>query len=123
VYFSARRDSPVPIAGYQWSIPASAHDSRVILAGADSVRVVFDTLGFARVIADRDSVIFDLGPLVRDIAADSTLVPYEVAPDRMRLRSTTGSLRAMLVLETINGQWVGDSVRIQSWQGALFLGR
>ena len=123
VYFSARRDSAVPIEGYQWSFPVSAHDSRVILAGADSVRVVFDTLGFAWVIAGRDSVTFDLRPLARDIAADSTLVPYEVAPARMRLRSAAGSLRAMLALETMNGQWVGDSVRIQSWQGALFLGR
>jgi hypothetical protein len=41
----------------------------------------------------------------------------------MRLRSAAGSLRAMLALETMNGRWVGDSVRIQSWQGTLFLGR
>ena len=123
VYFSARRDSAVPIGGYQWSIPVSSHDSRVILAGADSIRVAFDTLGFARVIAGRDSVTFDLRPLVQDIAADASLVPYQVGPDRMRLRSASGSFRAMLALETVNGQWVGDSVRIQSWQGALFVGR
>ena len=123
VYFSARRDNAVPIEGYQWSIPVSAHDSRVILAGADSVHVAFDTLGFARVIAGRDSVTFDLRPLARDIAADSTVAPYEIAADRMRLRSAVGSLRAMLALETMNGHWVGDSVRIQGWQGTLFLGR
>jgi hypothetical protein len=123
VYFSARRDSAVPIGGYQWSIPVSAHDSRVILAGADSVRVGFDSLGFAWVMAGRDSITFDLRPLAGEIAADSTLVPYEVAPARMRLRSAAGSLRAMLALETMNGRWVGDSVRIQSWQGTLFLGR
>ncbi len=123
VYFSARRDSAVPIGAYQWSIPVSSHDTRVILAGADSVRVAFDTLGFARVVSGRDSVTFDLRPLVQDIAADSSLVPYQVGPDRMRLRSTSGSLRAMLSLETMNGHWVGESVRIQSWQGTLFVGR
>jgi hypothetical protein len=123
VYFAARRDRAVAIEGYQWSIPVSAHDSRVILAGADSVRTVFDTLGFTRVIVGRDTLTFDLRPLARDIAADSTLVPYEVAPARMRLRSVAGAMRAMLALETMTGHWVGDSVRIQSWQGTLFLAR
>jgi hypothetical protein len=32
-------------------------------------------------------------------------------------------MRAMLALETMTGHWVGDSVRIQSWQGTLFLAR
>ena len=123
VYFSGRWDRAVPIEGYQWSIPVSAHDSRVILAGADSVRVGFDTLGFASVIVGLDSVTFDLRPLAHDIAADSTVGPHEVAAHRLRLRSTAGSLRALLALETMSGQWVGDSVRIQSWQGTLFLGR
>jgi hypothetical protein len=76
-----------------------------------------------RVIVGRDTVTFDLRPLARDIAADSTLVPYEVAPARMRLRSVAGAMRAMLALETMTGHWVGDSVRIQSWQGTLFLAR
>lgn len=123
VYFSARRDSAVPIQGYQWSIPVSAHDSRVILAGADSVHAVFDTLGFARVIAGRDSLTFDLRPLARRIAADSTIAPYGIPAERMRLSSSAGSLRAMLALENLNGHWVGGGVRIQSWQGTLFLGR
>jgi hypothetical protein len=123
VYFAARRDRVVPIDGYQWSIPVSSHDARVLLAGTDSVHTDFDTLGFARVIAGRDSVTFDVRPLAHDIAADSTVAPYEIAPERMRLRSTAGRLRAMLALETMNGHWVGDSVRLQSWQGTLFLGR
>ena len=95
----------------------------MILAGSDSVRAVVDTLGFARVLAGRDSLIFDLRSLARVIAADSTVVPYQVAADRMRLRSAAGSLRAMLALENMSGHWVGNSVRIQSWQGTLFLGR
>jgi hypothetical protein len=123
VYFSARRDVAVPLEGYRWSIPVSAHDSRLILAGADSVRTVFDTLGFARVIVGHDSLAFDLRLLAHGIAADSTVVPHEVAPHRMRVRATAGSLRAMLALETMTGHWVGDRVRIQSWQGTLFLGR
>jgi hypothetical protein len=39
----------------------------------------------------------------------------------MQLRSVAGSMRAMLVLETVTGHWVGDSVRIQGWQGTLFV--
>ena len=104
-------------------IPVSSHGTRLRSLLEDSVRVVFDTLGVARVTAGRDTLSFDLRPLARAIALDSTLSPHDSPPDRMRVRSTSGSLRAMLALETMNGQWVGDSVRIQSWQGTLFLDR
>jgi hypothetical protein len=123
VYFSARRDDALPIEGYQWSIPVSSHDSRVIVAGMDSVRTDFDNRGLARIIVGRESVTFDLRSLARRIAGDSTIPSYEVPADRLRLHSREGSLRAMLALGSISGEWVGDSVRVQSWQGTLFLGR
>jgi hypothetical protein len=80
-------------------------------------------MGIARVTAGRDTLAFDLRPLARAIALDSTIAPHDIAPSRMRVHTTSGSVRGMLALESLNGRWEGDSLRINGWQGTLFLDR
>ena len=63
--------------GYQWTMPVSPHDSRLDHCWRDSIHVVFDTLGIARVIVGQGHVAFDLRPLARAIAPDSTIFPHE----------------------------------------------
>jgi len=123
LYLSTRREIATSLEGFHWMVRLGAHDGGAILAGTDSILVHFDSLGLARVTVGGDTLAFDLHSLVRTIAVDSTIVPHDVPADRLRLRSATGRRRAMLALESVNGQWVGDSVRIQGWQGTLFLGR
>jgi hypothetical protein len=123
VYLSARRETATPLSGYDWMLRVTAHDTALIMAGADSVRVRFDTAGVARVRVGGDSVLFDLRPLARMIAADSTLVPHDVPAERLRIIAVTPTRRAVLALESLNGTRTGDSVRIQGWHGTLFLGR
>lgn len=123
LYLSVLRETATSLEGYDWMLRVSALDSGATLAGADSVRVRFDSPGVARVTVGGDTLAFDLGPLARAVAADSTIVPHEMPPARMRLQSVSDSRRAMLALEWVNGEWVGDSLRIQGWSGTLFLGR
>ena len=123
VYFSAWRGGAVPISGYDWMMPVSPHGTPAAIIAGDSIHVVFDTIGIARVTMGRDTLSFDLRPLARAIALDSTISPHDIPPARMRVHATSGSLRGMLALEGLNGRWEGDSLRIQGWQGTLFLDR
>ena len=122
VYFSAWRGGAVPISGYDWMMPASPHGTPAAIIDGDSIHVVFDTIGIARVTAGRDTLSFDLRPLARALA-DSTIAPHDVPPARMRVHTSAGALSGMLALEGLNGRWEGDSLRIHGWQGTLFLDR
>ncbi len=122
-YFSARRAGAVPISGYEWMMPISSHGTAATIIDGDPIDVVFDTIGIARVSAGRDTLSFDLRPLARAIALDSAIAPHDIAPARMRVHTTSGSVRGMLALESVNGRWEGDSLRISGWQGTLFLDR
>jgi hypothetical protein len=121
VYFSAWRRGAVPISGYDWMMPVSPQGTPAAALNGDSVHVVFDTMGIARITAGRDTLSFDLRPLARAIALDSTIAPHDIDPARMRVHTTSGSVRGMLALEGLNGRWEGDSLRIHGWQGTLFL--
>ncbi|HET6777321.1 MAG TPA: DUF4153 domain-containing protein [Gemmatimonadales bacterium] len=123
VYFSAWRAGAVPISGYDWMMPTSPHGTPATIIDGDSIHVVFDTTGITRVTAGRDTLSFDLRPLARAIALDSTITPHDLPPARLRVHTTSGSLRGMLALQSLSGRWEGDSLRIDGWQGTLFLGR
>jgi hypothetical protein len=123
IYINAQRDNATPIGGYEWMLRVSAHEANPIQAGSESVVVRFDAGTVARVTIGGDSLLFNLGSLVRDILADSTLIPHQVPAGRLRLQAVTPRRRAVLALETVNGSRTGDSLQIQAWQGTLFLGR
>jgi hypothetical protein len=79
--------------------------------------------GVARVSVGGDTLVFDMLRLASSLSADSTLSPQDLPAQRLRLNSASGERRAMLALQSLNGQWSADTLRIQWWQGTLFLGR
>jgi hypothetical protein len=120
-YVSALPAGATPIDGYDWMIRANPQIAPV-LAGTDSVRLRHDTLGFVQVTLGSDSIVFDLGALVRGIGRDSTAIPSQVPTERLRLRATTPRRKVLLALENLNGRWEGK-IRIHGWQGMLLVGR
>lgn len=122
VYLSARSDPVIPITGYEWMVPVNSHNPGPVVAGTDSVMVHFDQ-GVARVSVGGDTLVFDMLRLASSLSADSTLSPQDLPAQRLRLNSASGERRAMLALQSLNGQWSADTLRIQWWQGTLFLGR
>jgi hypothetical protein len=101
----------------------SAQDTAFTLAGADSVRIRFDTAsGIARVRIGRDSLVFDMGRL-SSLAETSDVRQYEVPAERLRLEAAIPGRRGALMLESIDGRRTGDTVRLSGWRGTLFLGR
>jgi hypothetical protein len=120
-YLSPGTQTATAIDGYEWMARISPH-SPAILMGSDSLRVHSDTLGLARVMIGGDTISFDLGALARDIAVDSTAMPRNVADARLRLHGASPRRRALLALESLNGRWVGDGVRVHGWSGTLFIG-
>ncbi|HEU5303652.1 MAG TPA: DUF4153 domain-containing protein [Gemmatimonadales bacterium] len=121
-YLSARSETATRIAGFEWMLRVSANDVRPILVGKDSISVAFKA-GVARVTVGPDSIVFDVGALARAIAADSTVVPHDVPAERLHLDASTPGRRAVLRVQYMNGTRTSDSVRVDGWQGTLFLGR
>ena len=123
VHLYARKQAALPIGGYDWMLNISAQDTVFTLAGADSVRVRFDTAsGIARVRVGRDSLVFDVGRL-SSVAETSGVRQYEVPAERLRLEAAVPGRRGALMLESIDGRRTGDTVRVSGWRGTLFLGR
>ncbi|HEX6435348.1 MAG TPA: DUF4153 domain-containing protein [Gemmatimonadales bacterium] len=120
-YVSAVPEGATSIVGYDWMIRVNPQIAPV-LAGSDSVRLRYDTLGLVQVTLDRDTVVFDLRTLVRGIGMDSTSVTPQVPAQRLRLRATTPRRKLLLALEYLNGRWEGN-IRIHGWQGMLLVGR
>jgi hypothetical protein len=105
-------------------LSVSARDTAFTLAGADSVRVRFDTVsGTARVRVGSDSLTFDVGRLSSTLAESSDVRRYEVPEERLRLDAAVPGRRGTLMLESIEGRRAGKTVRVTGWQGTLFLGR
>jgi hypothetical protein len=124
VYLYARKQAALPITGYAWMLNVSAQDTAFALAGADSVRVRFDTAsGIARVRVARDSLVFDVGRLSSTLAEASDVRRYEVPAERLRLEAAIPGRRGALMLESIEGRRTGNTVRVSGWRGMLFLGR
>jgi hypothetical protein len=120
-YLSPGTQTATAIDGYEWMMRISPH-SPAIPMGPDSLRVHSDTLGLARVMIGGDTISFDLGALARDIAVDSTTMPQSVPAARLQLHGAAPRRRALLTLESLNGRWVGDGVRVHGWSGTLFVG-
>ncbi|MEA2712141.1 MAG: hypothetical protein QOK27_102 [Gemmatimonadales bacterium] len=124
VYLHAGKQSALPVSGYVWMLNVSAQDTAFTLAGADSVRVRFDTTsGIARVRVGRDSLAFDVGRLSSTLAETSDVRRYEVPAERLRLEAAIPGRRGALMLESIEGRRTGNTLRVTGWRGTLFLGR
>ncbi len=135
-YFSlwAQPEPLTPIAGYDWMIRVSQDGGSSVVVGKDTVGrapivvgpdtlgVNFDSqAGVLQLTAAGDSFEFDLGGLAK-AAADSP-ARYQVPAERLQLRLSGRSRKAMLALESISGKRSGaDSLTIDRWQGKLFFG-
>jgi hypothetical protein len=124
IYLTARKATATPISGYDWMLSVSAHNPGPVLAGTDTVRIGFDSLtGVVRGSMGVDSLLFDLRPVTRALAVDSTLGMEDIPPERLRFHASTSTRRALLALVSLYGERIGDSLRIRSWEGTLFVGK
>ncbi len=95
---------------------------KTVIVDQDTVQVRFDsTTGMLGVRVGTDSLAFDLRELAARISgsADGN---GPVPPEQFRLEATGGKRRAKLALESLNGKGRGKSVKVEHWQGRLFLG-
>jgi hypothetical protein len=119
---ASTRDA-TPITGFDWMLSVSAGDTGVVFAGADPVRVRFDTLtSVARVRAGPDSFAFDFRPLSR-LLDDKTRSFREVPAESLRVEASTPARRAVLAVASLSGRRSAGSMLVLTWQGRLFLGR
>jgi len=124
VHLYARPNRATPTAGYDWVLDVSAWDRTPRYAGVDSVSVSFDTSSsVARVTVGPDSLLFDLGRLAGMLAAKPALVRNDVPNEDLRSESVTSKRRGALVFQSLSGRRIGDSVRVDTWNGKLLLGR
>ena len=123
VQLYARGNSATPTAGYDWVIDLSSWDKAPRTAGADSVRVWFDTTSsVAHAVVGPDSLAFDLGRLASTLVGESVLVRNDVPIEDLRLEVETSRRRGALVLQNLSGRRIGGSVRVDNWHGKLLLG-
>jgi hypothetical protein len=122
IYLSARQEAATPIRGYDWMLRVSDYDKTPIVVEQDTVHVQFDTLsGILRVEVGTDSLLFDLRELAARVGADAT-GGIPVPAERLRVQVASPRRRSMLALESLNGRRKGSSVKVEHWQGKLFLG-
>lgn len=122
IYLSARQETAMPVSGYDWMLRLSDYDKTPVVVERDTVHVRFDTLsGVVRVEIGTDSLLFDLRELAARVSKDASAgVP--VPAERLRVQAGGARRKATLALETLNGRRKGGSVKVEHWQGRLFLG-
>ena len=110
----------VRVSGYDWMRKVHSSIAAAPAAdGADSTRAIFDSLsGRARILVGVDTFTFELVPLVMSLA-DSIPVNRMMPSSRLWVEEASGSGRARLRIDGLGGRRVGDSVRIEHWNGTL----
>jgi len=133
-YRSQRRDwdqvelsgvsTATAISGYDWLLPASSWSTSPEMVGVDTVTVWFDTTSFvAHVVVGRDSLAFDIGQLADEVAGKSLLTRRNIPAKEFRLEAVSASRRVALELGSLSGTRIGDSLRVERWNGELLIGK
>ena len=122
-WFHLGSNEPYSVAGYAWVLPVSSGDGQVRMLGGDSVAVVIGHAGsgVARVRVGRDTIAFDLRPIVRHYA-DSAPARGGTLEAPLVIEGSAGKRRSALVLTQLSGQLGSDSVRMGYWGGSVLLG-
>jgi hypothetical protein len=122
-WFQVSNNDPLPVAGFDWVLPASAGDTTTRVAGPDSVAVI-GHLGSSvvRVRVGADTLVFDLRPLARG-GASSIPASGRGASAMLRVEAVAGAWRGVLSLNQLNARRSGDSVLVNYWSGWVLLGR
>ncbi len=119
-FISGTESSALRVAGYDWMRRVnSSPGAEAGPTGADSARTVFDSIsGRALVLVGRDTFTFDLARFAASVA-DSIPVNRSMPSDRLWVEEASGSDRARLRIDGMGGRRMGDSLRIQHWNGTL----
>jgi hypothetical protein len=122
-WFQVTNNDPLPVAGFDWALPASVGDTTIRVAGPDSVAVVGHLgNGVVRVRVGADTLEFDLRPLARG-AAGSIPARGRGASTMQPIEAAAGARRGVLALNQLNGTRSGDSVLVTYWNGWVLVGR
>jgi hypothetical protein len=121
-WFQISNNDPLPVAGFDWVLPASPGDTTTRLAGSDSVAIIGHVgSGVVRVRVGPDTLDFDLRPLAR---AGAGSIPASGSGSAMlRVEAVAGTRRGVLSLNQLNGTRSGDSVTVSYWNGWVLVGR
>ncbi|HMA43262.1 MAG TPA: DUF4153 domain-containing protein [Gemmatimonadales bacterium] len=122
-WFQMTNNDPLPVAGFDWVLPASPGDATTRLAGPDSVAVIGQPgTNVVRVRIGADTLEFDLRPLARG-SAGSPPASGRGASATLRVEAVAGARRGVLSLTQLNGTRSGDSVLVTYWSGWVLVGR
>jgi hypothetical protein len=121
-WFHLNSGGPIRVTGYAWAVQVGANDPSAHVLDGDTVQVVAQGgIGTVRVRVDRDTLVFDLRPVVERYA-DSALTRAGTMVGRIEVEAAGETRRAALVLTNLSGQRAGDSLATVYWSGTLLLG-
>jgi hypothetical protein len=122
-WFQFSNNDPVPVAGFDWVIPASGGGTVTRVAGPDSVAVISQFgSGVVRVRVGDDTLQFDLRPLARGAAGSIPGVGRRTSA-MPPIEAVAGTRRGALAVNQLNGRRSGDSVLVDFWSGWVLVGR
>ena len=121
-WFNLAGGGPIRVEGYAWAVTLTANDPSSYVLDGDTVSVVAraPSQGTALVRVGRDTVTFDLRPVVRRYE-DSFPLRAGMRTDPVVIEANAGARRSALVLTNLSGQLDGDSLRTWHWIGTLLL--
>ncbi len=122
-WFHVASSGAFGVSGYAWAVPVTSNDPAVHVLDGDSVAVLRQAEGdpMVRVRVGRDTLAFDLGPVVRRYA-DSVPLMTGTLTDRILIREASGR-HGTLALSNLSGRYQGDSLSTSHWMGTLLLGQ
>ena len=121
-FLGADRTPPMAVTGFDWVLTLHSSDSQVNPAVGDTIAVQFDsTTGSAQVQVGADTVRFELLPLVERLV-DTIPAGRAIRAELLQADATPGGRKARLMLESLSGGRIGESLRIRHWSGTLLIG-
>ncbi len=124
-WFSLDAKGAVDVAGMEWAMPASSHDTVTRIAGPASIKLLPNEPSqrdqghaIARFIVGADTLLFDLRPLARRHGMSSR---DEGTAEALAVEARAGTSDGILVINYLNGRFESDSLVISNWSGTLFL--
>jgi hypothetical protein len=122
-WFQLSSNDPLPVAGFDWVLPATTGDTTTRVAGADSVGVVGSAVSaLVRIRVGVDTLEFDLRPLTQRNVR-SFPQTGRVPGASLRVEAVAGARRGVLSLNQLSGTPSRDSVLVTYWTGWVLLGR